>query len=132
MVTPLSSTIQTLQEAGVRGQAGMALLQVITGRLESDLAIARDEIVALRAELREIQRFYYEERERAGVLRERLKTTGQLRWVQGIAIALGGVVGGIAGGHLSDGKPGYAYAGILLAAVLLLVGFVPLKSSEDR
>ena len=132
ILTPISSTILTLQDGGVRGQAGMALLQVITARLESDLADAREEIKALRNELKEVQRQYYEEHEKVGVLHERLETTMHQRWFQGLAIALGGLVGGIAGSHLNDERPGYAYAGVLLAVVLLIVGFVPMASSEDR
>lgn len=129
--TPLSGTIQSLQEAGVRGQSGMALLQVITGRLEADLDTAREEIKLLRVELREAQRQFHDAHERSSVLGERLASAERLRWVQAGALALGGVVGGVAVPHLNDVHAGLPIGGTLLATALLVIGCLPFRRGEE-
>lgn len=130
MPMPLSETIQSLQEAGVRG-SGMLLLQVITSRLETDLAIARDELRDLRRELRDCQRDFYEQRERVSVLTERLKNADRIRWLQSGALTFGGIVAAVSVEHLSDPQPAYAIAGIVLAGVLLLVGWIPFRAARE-
>jgi len=130
MPMPLSGTIQSLQEAGVRG-SGMLLLQVITSRLESDLAVAREELRGLRAELRDCERDCYEQRERVSVLRERLKNADRIRWLQSGALTFGGIVAAVSVEHLGDQRAAYAIAGIVLAGVLLLVGWIPFRPSRE-
>jgi hypothetical protein len=124
--TPLTGAIRVLQEAGVRGQSGMALLQVLTAQLEADLAAAREAIDSLRADLKGADTRYYEERTKVSVLQERSRSTSNTKWLQSGALTLGGVVGGIATPHLGDSHPGFAIGAIVLAAILLVVGVLPI------
>jgi hypothetical protein len=129
--TPLSATIQSLQDSGVRGQSGMAFLQVVTGQLENELAHVRAELAVARAELKDADRRYHEEHEKTAVLRVKLRNAHRARWFQAGILTLGGVVAGIAVPHLSDAKPGFAIAGSVLGAVLIVAGCLPVNADSE-
>jgi hypothetical protein len=62
------------------------------------------------------------ERETSTRLRERLRASHRVRWLQTLCIAVGGVVAGVAGPHLGDPHPGWAIGGTVLGLVLISGG----------
>ena len=125
VATPLTGTLVSLQEAGVRGQAGMAFLQVITHQLETTITDLREEVAMLRTQLRDSESRFYDEREKVSVLKEQVRSARSVKWLQAGMLSLGGVVAGIAGPHLEDTHPGFALGGLLLGIVLVIAGCVP-------
>lgn len=129
---PLTDAIREISESGVRGQAGMILLQAFTKRLESDLSETKQEKNEGLAEVKKWKEDYYDEKEKGAVLRERLRISDRVKILQNIFITLGGMVVGVAVPNLRSEQNAWAIAGIILGACLLLIGwFFPFRSREE-
>jgi len=122
----LSGALRELLEAGVRGQAGMLLLQTSAARLETELSTIRRERDEARNDASNLREKWFTAREDASVLRERLGGRKTIRLVQSVLLTLGGITAGIATPRLNETAGGWPIAATLLAALMLICGWLPI------
>ena len=119
--------------AGRLGQAGMALLQVSTARLERDNDVLRKERDDVGDSLTECKENLASARQRSAVLGERLKSAKRQKWFHDAIPAVGGVLVTLAAPDVvSDGGLD-GTAVVFLVIGLALIGhrlFLPAPSTD--
>ncbi len=130
--TPISGTIRDLQEGGVRGQAGMALLNTIVSQLESRVFELTEEVKHLRDDLKNVERLYYGEREKVARMTERAQSNSRFSLFQSGVLALGGIILGSAMPNLSKPEPSFAIAEALIGGLLMIIGSIKFLSKGEN
>jgi predicted flavoprotein YhiN len=128
----LSDALQEIGELGVRGQAGMLLLNSHAVRLEREIGQLRLERNTAQEKYEAAQVNYQSERRTSAVLQTQLTATlGTNRFRQAL-VTVGGIVLGVGlSGFLASLQPGWTIPSTILGILLLLLGWF-LPTPSDR
>ena len=129
---PISDTIKEIQEAGVRGQAGMSLLWAIITRVENDVKDLKEELGRVRDSEESWREKYHAAHTECEVLRAGLKTDSRLRHLQNGLLTLGGLVGGVAAPFIVQARSPLAVVGTLVGLALIVGGWWQLGEREKN
>jgi hypothetical protein len=124
----LSERLGAIGESGIRGYAGVSLLQANVAHLEGEISQLRGERDAAVQKAERYKDQYHEQKERAAVFEAEQAAGKTVARLRNVAITLGAGIGsfGLSGFVCGNQLPGWAWPATIVGCLLLLAGwFLP-------